>query len=584
MMKKMKKFKILLFLVFALAVLIIFVACDSCDHEYDTTSAGPLCEEEVVNSRTCIKCGEKTDTAIPPRGHDFKVTVKAATCTTSGYTEFMCDCGYSYHGDIKSATGHDYSVKVINPTCNDFGYTEYTCKNCGDSYTGNFIDALGHNLTSVTIAPDCTNEGYTSYTCSRCDYSFASSFVEPLGHEFESITTDPNCMSAGFIQYLCVNCDYYYISDFTPPLGHYLEGVVTNPDCINVGFTTYTCENCDYSYTSDFLSPLGHSYTSITLKGANCTEEGEEKYSCECGYEYTVTIAPLGHNFTKSVVAPTVSDMGYTEFACECGFNYIGNYRFYSEILDNAYAGSNEVLAQGIDISRWNHQVDSNGEYIPIDWEALKAAGVDYVILKVGSTIREGDTLGGLEPTFEMDYQGAKAAGLDVGVYFFTYSTNVRQIKKDAEYLLTYLDGKEFEYPIYLDLEEAPKENYYPGEIASPILTEMCLSFFSILQAEGYYTGLYVNNEFLYNILQTENMIDLFEIWYARYPNLEPYDWSIDETMEYPFGDAFGMWQYTMTGKISTLVGDVDFNYAYKDLPSLIKQNGFNGLNSADQE
>lgn len=584
MIVKMKKIKILLFLVLAFATLMIFVACDSCDHEYETTSIGASCEHEVVNSKICIKCGERTDTVISPKGHDFKVTVKEATCSSSGYTEFKCDCGYSYHGDIKSAKGHDYSEKVVEPTCGESGYSKYTCKNCGDTYKGNFVDALEHDLTSVTIEPECTNEGYTSYTCAHCDYSFDSSFVEPKGHEFQSITTEPNCMSAGFIQYLCVNCDYYYISDFTPPLGHNLVGIVTNPDCISVGFTTYKCQNCDYSYDSDFLSPLGHSYTSTVLKSSNCTETGETLYVCECGDQYSIVDPPTGHQFVKSVIQPTVSDMGCTEFACDCGFNYIGNYRFYSEILDNAYAGGNEVLAKGIDISRWNHRVDSNGEYVPIDWATLKDAGVDYVILKIGSTVRENDTLGGLEPTFEMDYQGAKAAGLDVGVYYFTYSTNVSQIKKDAEILLTYLEGKEFEYPIYLDLEEAPKENYYPSQIASPILTEMCLSFFSILQSEGYYTGLYVNNEFLFNVLQTENMIDLFEIWYARYPNLEPYEWTVDSVKDYPFGEAFGMWQYTMTGKLSPLIGDVDFSYAYKDLPSLIKKYGFNGFGTVDQE
>ena len=92
------------------------------------------------------------------------------------------------------------------------------------------------------------------------------------------------------------------------------------------------------------------------------------------------------------------------------------------------------------------------------------------------------------------------------------------------------------------------------------------------------------SKEFLFNILQTENMIDLFEIWYARYPNLQPYDWTVDSILDYPFGEPFGMWQYTMTGKLDPLLGDVDFSYAYKDLPSLIKKHGFNGFNTVDEE
>ena len=282
------------------------------------------------------------------------------------------------------------------------------------------------------------------------------------------------------------------------------------------------------------------------------------------------------------ITNPTVSDMGYTEFSCDCGASYVGNYRFYDEILDNAYAGSSQVVARGIDISEWNHSVNSDGEYEPIDWVALKEAGVDYVILKIGSSLRENGTKGGIEPTFEMDYAGAKAAGIDVGVYFFTYSTSVAQIKADAELLLTYLEGKQFEYPIYLDLEPSKNENYHPENIASPILTEMLLSFFSTLQKEGYYTGLYVNNEFLFNILQTDNIIELFEIWYVRLPISGPYSWDANDSETFvwnteKYGEHLGMWQYTWEGQIPTINVNVDFNFAYKDYPSIMTANGFNG-------
>ena len=332
---------------------------------------------------------------------------------------------------------------------------------------------------------------------------------------------------------------------------------------------------------------MGHDFNEELISTVSCTEQGEIRFSCDCGYSYSLIKAPKGHDFEKTVIPPTVSDMGYTEFTCGCGFSYVGNYVFYSEILDNAYAGSEEIVARGIDISKWNHKVDSSGNFIPLDWVSLKEAGVDYVILKIGSTPREDGTLGGLEPTFEMDYEGAKAAGIDVGVYYFTYASSVSEIKKDAEYILGLLKGKHFEYPIYLDLENSPSEGYMPSEIASPILTEMCLTFFSMLQKEGYYTGLYVNNEFLFNILQTENMIDLFEIWYARYPTLDYYEWSANDTETFiwntqSYGPHLGMWQYSMTGILSPISTDVDFNYAYKDYPALIKLNGFNGYSSGD--
>ena len=116
----------------------------------------------------------------------------------------------------------------------------------------------------------------------------------------------------------------------------------------------------------------------------------------------------------------------------------------------------------------------------------------------------------------------------------------------------------------------------------------MCLTFFSELQKEGYYTGLYVNNEFLYNILQTDNMIDLFEIWYARYPSNTPSTWDPDDKESFvwnteKYGDHLGMWQYTCYGSLSPITTDVDFNYSYKDYPTLVKNHGFNGFGSVDE-
>ena len=544
------KFLSLIFIIFS--VIFIFVSCQKpCEHEYETTSLAQDCEKEVINSKICTKCGETSHTTLPPKGHDFKKDVAPPTCAEAGYTKYTCDCGVSYKSDIKTPTGHDFLSIVTNPACDDIGYTTYVCRTCDYTYIADYVDPLGHSLEAEISEPDCTSYGFTTYICDKCEFTYVTDYLEPKGHSFDE--------------------------------------TVTVPTCSDSGFTTYSCENCDYSYVSGFKEPLGHTFSSEIRAVADCTKNGETLYTCDCGYTYSEIDPPLGHKFEKTVISPTVSDMGYTEFSCDCGFNYKGNYRFYSEILDNAYAGNDKVVAHGIDISKWNHTVDSDGNYEPLDWNALKAAGVDYVILKIGSTVRDGGASGGIEPTFQMDYEGAKAAGLDVGVYFFTYSTSVSQIRKDAEYVLEWLEGKQFEYPIYLDLEDSEHDDYFASQIASPILTEMCLTFFSELQKEGYYTGLYVNNEFLFNILQTENMIDLFEIWYARYPSMHSFDWNPDDLESFvwnteKYGEHLGMWQYCMFGKIPSVTGDVDFNYSYKDYPTLIKENGFNGFDNIEDE
>ena len=520
---------------------------------------------------------------IECKHENMQTTKLDPTCTEGGREAHTCkDCTYYYVSYVSNPLGHSYEVNTVKPNCEDQGYTEYTCS-CGFSYVADITDALGHDLKLIdTTDPDCDDQGYSRYECSRCNLIHDTDYTSALGHSFSAETIAPTCTELGHTVYSCKNCKFEYVSDYVEAQGHSFSTETVAPTCTELGYTVYSCESCEYSYLSDYVSPTGHGYVESASALPTCTNEGYTTYTCSCEDSYTLITSPLGHDFALTVVSPTVSQMGYTEYLCEgCGYSYVGNYVFYSDILDNAYSGNDTVVAKGIDISKWNHTVNPDGSYAPIDWEALKNAGFNYVILKIGST------QSGLEPTFEMDYAGAKAAGLDVGVYFFTYSTGVAGIKKDAELVTSWLEGKQFEYPIYLDLEDAPSSDYYPSEIAAPILTEMCLTFFDMLQKEGYYTGLYVNNEFLFNVLQTDNMIELFEIWYARYPSLSDYEWNADnETFVWnveKYGETLGMWQYCCTGLFDALTGHLDFNYAYKDYPSIIKYYGFNGYSVEDR-
>lgn len=458
-------------------------------------------------------------------------TEMAATCTEAGKISYLCpDCSYTYIDLIVEPKGHSYNITVTDPVCNEGGSTEYICE-CGYSYVSDHISALGHDITKKETAPTCTEMGYTSYICSRCDFKYNGDFIDPNDHVIVS--------------------------------------TVIEPTCTDNGYTDYSCKNCDLEYRLMSAEPLGHTYSEATVSNVSCTEKGEIKYACKCGDEYSVILSPLGHDFSKAVTMPSISDMGSTEFSCgRCDFTYVGDFRFYSQILKDAYANNAEVMADGIDISMYNYKVDANGDFISLNWDAIKNAGIEYAIIKAGSSFRENGTLGGIEPTFEKSYTDAKAAGIDVGVYFYTYATSVDEIALDAYLLLSILDGKQFEYPIYLDLEDSSLSHLDPAT-----LTEMCVEFFTILQRAGYYTGLYVNNEWLYNKVITEVALSKFELWYARYPSSEEKVWNAEL-----YGEHLGMWQYSDAGSIEG-IEDVpfDMNFSFKDYPALIKEGGFNG-------
>jgi excisionase family DNA binding protein len=136
--------------------------------------------------------------------------------------------------------------------------------------------------------------------------------------------------------------------------------------------------------------------------------------------------------------------------------------------------------------------------------------------------------------------------------------------------MLSYIEGKQFEYPIYFDLEE--KSNPQLHTLSKEHLTELCVTFVEILQEHGYYCGIYVNNDWLYNILDTDEIKARFDIWFARYPYISNIMWS-NSDIEWnidSYGKQLGMWQYTEKGYFEENGKKFDFNYCYKDYPEIM--------------
>ena len=397
-----------------------------------------------------------------------------------------------------------------------------------------------------------------------CFSIFALPSLLPCKHESMSQTViSPTCQFGGKTINRCNDCEYEFISDETPVGDHSFLEIEVPPTCSRQGYTLKYC-SCGYSMSYDFIAPSEHSLISSTV-APTCDEQGYSLQSCQnCGYEFKSDfLQPLGHSFSETLSLPTSTKAGYTHYECECSYSYKGNYVYYSDILESAYTENTTVLAKGLDISRWNHQIDAiSGEYLPLDWNLIKSSGFDYVILKAGST------KSGIEPTFEMDYADARAAGLDIGAYFYTYSSTVEGILGDARSLLKYLNGKQFEYPIYLDLEDPSLEG-----LGKNHLSNMCVAFLEHLQENGYYVGLYTNHKWLTTILDSAKMISLFDIWYARYPGTSVPVWNEDK-----YGKQLGMWQYTQSGKISGIDGEFDFNYSYKNYEEIMKKWKLNGF------
>ena len=202
----------------------------------------------------------------------------------------------------------------------------------------------------------------------------------------------------------------------------------------------------------------------------------------------------------------------------------------------------------GVDVSRYNGKPN---------WSVAKANGVDFAILRAVS----GASGVYIDPTFEYNYSECKRAGVPVGLYVASY------LNVDKEIAVTerLIKGKQFEYPIYYDVEDFS----FTGRTKSKqSATYAAVKFCRHFEKLGYYVGIYSNKYFIDQWLDRSQIKD-FDIWIA--------DWrkGVD------YSKSYGMHQFTNKGQFrgisSTGEGGVDTNYAYMDYPEIIKRNGLNG-------
>lgn len=201
----------------------------------------------------------------------------------------------------------------------------------------------------------------------------------------------------------------------------------------------------------------------------------------------------------------------------------------------------------GIDVSRWQGDVD---------WGKVKASGVDFAILKCGGS----DDAGGpyVDRCFEMNYVRAKAAGVNVGVYWFTDAKTRGEAIRDAEYCLSIIKGKQLEYPIFFDYER----NLGLGITA---ISDICDKFCARIEEAGYFAGIYASKAHLLSCM-TKSIRDRYAIWVAQYYH------------ECTYEGQYGIWQYSSEGTIDGIAGKVDLDICYIDYPKIIKEKQLNGF------
>ncbi|MBD5496912.1 MAG: hypothetical protein HDR11_03985 [Lachnospiraceae bacterium] len=193
----------------------------------------------------------------------------------------------------------------------------------------------------------------------------------------------------------------------------------------------------------------------------------------------------------------------------------------------------------GIDVSKWQ------GE---IDWDKVKNDGIEFVIIRCGY---RGSVTGTLveDPYFEQNIRGATAAGLQVGVYFFTQAVNEVEAVEEASMVVSLIRDYELTYPVFIDTEGAGG-NGRADSLSVERRTAVCEAFCTTVENAGFEAGVYASRNWYNKNLETA-FLDDFVIWLAEYRSVPLYQ------------GYYQMWQYTSKGSVNGISGNVDMNISY---------------------
>ena len=206
------------------------------------------------------------------------------------------------------------------------------------------------------------------------------------------------------------------------------------------------------------------------------------------------------------------------------------------------------MAIKGIDISHWNGDIDFN---------KVKAAGIEFVIIKAGGSDRGFYT----DSKFKENYEKAKAAGLFVGAYYFVGKKFYGDLSgiEDAKRFIKILQGMQFEYPVYLDVETTDARY-------KELATDAAIAFCNTMEAAGYFVGIYSSDISGFKEKLNHDRLLSYAHWVARYGR--PVEVCKEGVIH----------QYSSKGAVDGIVGSVDLDKSSCDYSKYIIAGGFNGF------
>lgn len=217
----------------------------------------------------------------------------------------------------------------------------------------------------------------------------------------------------------------------------------------------------------------------------------------------------------------------------------------YAEFSVTVY---DDVL-RGIDVSKWQGD---------IDWKKVSMSGIDFAMIR--------SSFGNMHTDEKLaeNVAGCEKYGIPYGFYHYSYADSVKEARKEARYFLSVIKKYSPEYPLVLDIE-----NEHFKKMSRKQVTNIIVAFVKELENAGYYASVYSFANF-FNDYVDMSKIQNYDIWIAC--------WGDEERLNSFYDGPYGMWQYSATGSVNGIDGEVDLDYAYKDYAERIRKQGLNNL------
>ena len=346
---------------------------------------------------------------------------------------------------------------------------------------------------------------------------------------------------------------HFNISEFRCKCGREHE-TLNNPELIDKLEKLYAALNCSKIIVTSGYRCAAHDKT-VGGSGTGQHTLGNAADICCYGQD--------GQPISSKVVCCKAQDIGFRGIAnITAAYQYTHvdvrpNGKWYgdevhgnSTVTDDFYKYFGGEDMKGIDVSVHNGN---------IDWQKVKSAGIDFAILRAGY----GRLASQKDEKFEQNYKNAKAAGIPVGAYWYSYAMTPEEAELEADVFLSVIKGKQFEMPVYFDLEE--KKQF---DLGKEQVSAIMRAFLSKVEAAGYFVGLYGSASSL-TTHTADDIKSRYTIWLAHWVQQTNYN------------GAYGIWQYSEKGKVDGISGNVDLDICYKDFPTIIKGKGLNGWGKA---